>query len=733
MASTQLTSVQRVRLNPFCLPSDTSCRFALLIVTVLGASLFIYDALSLHQFNAKDYLSCLALEPSRQDMAENIVNPLEIRDPSALVDKSAAFSKCVIRAQRISSEWMLGGVAALSLVTLTIVWFLPAIKVRRGRLQPLSAEDAPEVVADLEKLSAEAGLRKRPQFLWNPLNPARTGLAFGRPGRPCVALAGGLVTQFYTDPAAFRAVLRHELAHIRNADVGKTYLAVASWYAFLVAALAPFFAAMDWGFYTPQIWRVLFLAFLVYLSRSAVLRIRENYADVRASQWDAEGALARVIAALPQVKESLWRSLWRLHPSPAERNRFLEQTENLFETGFWETLMAGLATGIAVPNVKLLLGALLIGSVQTGILASSVFAILIAGIVGTRIWRSSLAAFAGVAAEPRTARLGFALALGLVLGLQFSFSAAFDVQEQLPNRGLATFVWNGFLIAALLLASSLFVRWEKISASAWLGSTASARSPLIVYLVARVISAVFLAVILGSLYMVWEVGGTFLNTGLPGFASLLFTGIFVTLDQPAFTFLLVALWAFPLAAWFWQRSTASSAASWMFLDRPAVPLACRLQESLQPTLAVRIGLISGVVFLVLHLVIRLAWHFSLHGGDASDNGKMAMYYSQILLGSLVQMAAAAITATRVRPLPLLHGLLAAFTAGSIMAVGFLALNLAFGGSLAFKFASDVLQIFVNAGAFVTLVVVPPWVAIMRRVFRRNRPASAVARLTRAAN
>ena len=48
------------------------------------------------------------------------------------------------------------------------------------------------------------------------------------------------MTQFYTDQPAFRAVLLHELAHLRNGDVDKTYLTLAIWRAFVAGALIPF-------------------------------------------------------------------------------------------------------------------------------------------------------------------------------------------------------------------------------------------------------------------------------------------------------------------------------------------------------------------------------------------------------------------------------------------------------------------------------------------------------------
>jgi Zn-dependent protease with chaperone function len=322
----------KFRLNPFCLPSDTGCRFALLIVTVFGSGLFVYNALALHKLSVQAYQRCLAFEPSAAELSGSAGRPLELKDPSVLVAKSQAFAACIRGVERSSAIWMLGGIAVLFLATLFIVWFIPAVKTRRSRLVPFSPEDAPDVVASLESMSREAGLTPPPRFLWNPLNTASTGLAFGRPGDPCVALTGGLVTQFYTDQAAFRAVMLHELAHIRNGDVNKTYFAVATWYAFLAVALGPFLVAMSWDFLSGQLWRVLVLAILVYLSRTAVLRIRETYADVRASVWDTPGgALRRVIAALLPPKENLWQKWLRVHPTSAERSSALDNTENLFK------------------------------------------------------------------------------------------------------------------------------------------------------------------------------------------------------------------------------------------------------------------------------------------------------------------------------------------------------------------------------------------------------------------
>ena len=134
---------------------------------------------------------------------------------------------------------MLGGTGALLIVAGAIMLGLPLWITRRRRLQPLTPEDAPAALDAVRELASEQGI-PAPRLLWNPLDASPGGLAFGHPGRYSVALTGGLLVKQATDPPAFRAILRHELAHIRNRDVGITYFTLAIWYAFLLVAVLPF-------------------------------------------------------------------------------------------------------------------------------------------------------------------------------------------------------------------------------------------------------------------------------------------------------------------------------------------------------------------------------------------------------------------------------------------------------------------------------------------------------------
>ena len=118
------------------------------------------------------------------------------------------------------------------------------------------------------------------------LYQTKEGYAFGRWGYLCVYLPDGLVNCFEENRAEFRAAPLHEFAHIYNGDVHRTYLSITAWRAFLITALPTFFITL---LSSPlermfgMSGRVLVLFLLIRLMRNSVLRVREFYADLRAS------------------------------------------------------------------------------------------------------------------------------------------------------------------------------------------------------------------------------------------------------------------------------------------------------------------------------------------------------------------------------------------------------------------------------------------------------------------
>jgi Zn-dependent protease with chaperone function len=66
-----------------------------------------------------------------------------------------------------------------------------------------------------------------------------SGQAFGLGKRFSIRLDGGLRVWRRTKPDLFRAVVFHELAHIANQDVWRSYFSDALWRAILIWSLAP--------------------------------------------------------------------------------------------------------------------------------------------------------------------------------------------------------------------------------------------------------------------------------------------------------------------------------------------------------------------------------------------------------------------------------------------------------------------------------------------------------------
>jgi len=152
----------------------------------------------------------------------------------------------------------------------------------------------------------------------------------------------------------------HELAHLRNRDVDTTYFTVVLWYAFLLVAVLPFVPTLfdeSGGTIGSLAWRLGALTALVYLTRSAVLRSREVYADVRASVSESPpGGLRRVLASLGGKRRRLRPGVLRLHPDPAVRARALDDTDGLFTIGLLEAFGTGIAATIAYQEVVTLVG-----------------------------------------------------------------------------------------------------------------------------------------------------------------------------------------------------------------------------------------------------------------------------------------------------------------------------------------------------------------------------------------
>lgn len=683
MTEAAADSKRRPRLNPFAFPSDTTFRFVLLVVAVLGTTLYIWNwiylAVGEHGARYKRLATaCLEQSPPGSTNLDDFTSG------------SGELSACLQELNRPTAWWMLGGAGLVLVVAVVLTLLQPWWKRRRLRLRPLTEADAPEVVATVRRLAEEAGLREPPTLVWDPLDPEPTGLAFGHAGRYTVALTGGLVVRATTDPDAFRAVVLHELAHIRNRDVDLTYFTVSLWYAFLLAAVLPFtLTLLDEAFDTvfDLGWRMAALAALVYLTRNAVLRSREVYADVRASAAPGAGdALRRLLAALPRPRGRRFDHLLRVHPDPKARTAAIEDTRSLFRLDLLTAFGAGVTATIAYESAVTLVSAFVTDILDMRFIAALAFAPAVIGVVGVAVWRASFARLAEGGRPPAAWPLGLALAAGFMVGPELalvrSLATGDDpiLSELIDGRGV------GWAIA-LTVAVVLVLVWVRAAADAWLRAYAGRRSRLSALLV-LLAGAAALTAVLGVFYLTRDarevIGFARLATDLqhkqigqvawagPEWAYQLVMNpqIVWTLQRVALLPVVVLVWLVPLAAAFARRPPARDEQErWAFLDpggRLSIPPFAR--HLLRPLL---VGLAAGAAFLVAELFLRMGLHYGMSADTrARDELILAFFAWQLGLALLAQAAAGAVaTAISGHHARVVDGLAAAFITGSIAVFG----------------------------------------------------------------
>ena len=285
---------RRPRLNPFAFPSDTAFRFGLLVAAVLGANLYVWqwiaehDAVATRTLAGARALPAIALTSRRH----------EHRAVHGRIGRILGLRQRTSTATR--SWWMLGGTAAL-LVAAARDHARDCRSGSRGggKLRPLTADDAPAVVEEV----ARTGRASRVS--------TRRGSSGTRSTRPPADLRSATRAATRSLSAAAWSSSRRptRLRSARSSATSSRTSGTATsgsrtsrspiWYAFLLVAVVPFVVTLlgDTGHdLRASPGASPFSRALVYLTRNAVLRSREVYADLRASVPDGpDGALRRVL------------------------------------------------------------------------------------------------------------------------------------------------------------------------------------------------------------------------------------------------------------------------------------------------------------------------------------------------------------------------------------------------------------------------------------------------------
>src|SRR4029077_18861103 len=212
-------------------------------------------------------------------------------------------------------------------VNFAMFWFSDRIALSMSRARPLEPGVAPDLVADVEDLSARARIPVPRLYLIPSKQP--NAFATGRsPRHSAVAVTEGLLAIMPREQV--RGVLAHELAHIRNRDVLVT--TIAAMIGAAISAIANFLQ-FQWLFgggddedsplgIVGTIAAVLIAPIAAMVMQFAVSRQREYLADATAAELmgtgrplaDALGTLERGVQALPMQVNPASASLYIVNP-----------------------------------------------------------------------------------------------------------------------------------------------------------------------------------------------------------------------------------------------------------------------------------------------------------------------------------------------------------------------------------------------------------------------------------
>jgi hypothetical protein len=126
------------------------------------------------------------------------------------------------------------------------------------------------------------------------------------------------------------------------------------------------------------------------------------------------------------------------------------------------------------------------------------------------------------------------------------------------------------------------------------------------------------------------------------------------------------------------------------------------------------ALAGAAVFVVMNALIHVFVHYALPAAERDQpDFKLAFFAVQVLMAVVVQGFVGAAAAAQPGPLPVIRGLFAAFSAGILLALAILGINLAFGGTISVSFLLLTVSVVVNLGAVVALPLAVMLLAIRR--------------------
>lgn len=278
---------------------------------------------------------------------------------------------------------LLISISIFSFIPLLIYWdYKKSIQkiIKESKLKKFDGKKYPDHHEYIEKLYVEhLSAEKKPTLMIQPLDPSKSAFTFGTKNHMFIGIPGGLIKMFRENINGFKSIFLHEMGHIINRDVEKTYLANSTWRSLFLTLSIPlgihllydiylllsiFYHGILAGYDMDHIisrmisgnillmlgeFTLYFLIFLgiIYLLRKHIIRLREFYADAKVLEWDeSPDKIIKTLEESGEEQYSKFELLKKFHPSINERIQILKNNQSLFNPSLWVAFSIGFFYGI---------------------------------------------------------------------------------------------------------------------------------------------------------------------------------------------------------------------------------------------------------------------------------------------------------------------------------------------------------------------------------------------------
>ena len=280
-------------------------------------------------------------------------------------------------------------------VPLLVYWNykkFPKMIMKESKLKEFDEEKFPDHYRFIEKLYGEhLSTMKQPTLMYQPLDPSESAFTFGTKNHMYIGISGGLIRKFRKSINGFKSIFLHEMGHIANKDVEKTYLTVSTSRSLFLTLSIPLAISLLYGVYLTLamlyfgtlagydmdyiisrailgksllmlagiILYFLIFSVILYVLRNQIIRLREFYADARVQEWEeSPREIVKTLEESGRKQYSKFEILTKFHPNINERIQVLKDNSSLFTPSLWVAFSIGYFYGLLetrLPVLKMLI------------------------------------------------------------------------------------------------------------------------------------------------------------------------------------------------------------------------------------------------------------------------------------------------------------------------------------------------------------------------------------------